>query len=219
MINYKIRERMDELIREGEQLWDENQKTPGRITTPVRFSQWTTSCLNLLDHLSISTNRFVLEFESWVRLETKEKVNVGAALGVLKSARDEYLRGFAVDYHLSVASAVFGDLLSQAEYLHGKDYLRASAVLLRAALEEALKMRAKAELLEISDKETITPLLHKLKKPEVGIITELQSKHLEGVAKIGNDAAHSRPFEYQSEDIHRAIEEVRATIGRLLSER
>lgn len=210
---------MDELIGEGEQQWWEFQKTPGTIKDPIRFTQWTTSCLNLLDRLSISTNRFVVEFESWAKRAPGREINLGAALGVLKSARVEYQRGFAIDYHLSVASAVFGDLLSQAEYLLGKGYLRASAVLVGAALEEALKSRAKTIPIEISEKETIVPLLHKLKAPNVGVITEVQSKNLEAVAKVRNDAAHGGSFDYQKEDVHRALAEVQAILGRILGER
>jgi hypothetical protein len=58
-----------------------------------------------LDKLSVSTNRFVVEFEQWAKRSEGRIINLGAALGVLKSARDEYVRGFAIDYHLAVASA------------------------------------------------------------------------------------------------------------------
>ena len=95
MINPQILERLDELIREGEQQWLEFQKTPRTIKDPVRFTQWTTRCLNLLDRLSISTNRFVVEFESWAKRAPGREINLGAALGILKSAREEYVRGFA----------------------------------------------------------------------------------------------------------------------------
>ncbi|MFH0809746.1 MAG: hypothetical protein V2A77_04680, partial [Pseudomonadota bacterium] len=83
MINPQILERLDELIREGEQQWWEFQKNkrPGVIEDPTRFTQWTTSCLNLLDHLSISTNRFVVEFEPWAKGAPGRAVNIGAALG------------------------------------------------------------------------------------------------------------------------------------------
>jgi len=219
MINQQMLERLDELIREGEQQWLDFQKTPGRIKDPVRFTQWTTSCLNLLDRLSISTNRFVVEFEPWAKPAPGREVNVGASLGVLKSARVEYERGFAIDYHLSVASAVFGDLLSQAEYLLDKGYLRASAVLIGAALEEALKSRAKAIPIEVSEKDTIVPLLHKLKAPNVGVITEVQSKNLEAVAKVRNDAAHGGSFEYRKQDVDRALAEVQTVLDRILGER
>lgn len=110
-------------------------------------------------------------------------------------------------------------MLSQAEYLLGKGYLRASDVLIGAALEEALKSRAKAIPIEISDKDTLVPLLHKLKAPNVGVITEVQSKNLEAVAKVKNDAAHGGTFDYQKDDVHRALTEVQTTLGRILGKR
>lgn len=219
MINPEVLGRLDELIHEGEQQWWEFQKSPGTIKDPVRFTQWTTSCLNLLDRLSISTNRFVIEFEAWAKRVPGREINQGAALGVLKSARDEYLKGFAIDYHLSVASAVFGDLLAQAEYLFEKGYLRAAAVLVGAALEEALRTRAKAIPIEVSEKDTLVPLLHKLKAPNVGVLTEVQSRTLEAVAKVRNDAAHGGAFIYNKDDVHRALADVQSTLGRILGER
>lgn len=214
MINPKIIQRFDELISEGEKQWWDYQKGTDKIKDPVRYFSWTTSCLNLLDRLSVSTNRFVTQFES-----TLPRLNIGAALGVLQSAREEYKKGLAIDYHLSVASAVFGDLLSQADYLLQKGYLRASAVLLGAALEEALKARAKAVQVEVSDRATITPLLHKLKAPDVGVLSEIQSKNLEAIAKVRNDAAHGGKFEYKHDDIESALSVVQITIGRILGER
>jgi hypothetical protein len=75
----------------------------------------------------------------------------------LKSARDEYVRGFAIDYHLAVASAVFGDLLHQADYLREKGYLRAAAVLAGAALEEGLRTKARAMAVSLPEKITLVP--------------------------------------------------------------
>src|SRR5881396_3774537 len=132
-VNPHIVERLDQLIKEGEQQLWQLQKNPGELRDAARVSQWTTSSLNLLDKLSVSTNRFVQEFERYGRV-SDGFLNIGLALGVLRAARDEYSRGLAVDYHLSVASSVFGDLLAEAEYLEGKGYLRAAAVLAGAAL-------------------------------------------------------------------------------------
>ena len=162
-VNQEIVKRFDALIAEGECLWRDFQDSPGMIMDPIRFARWTTSCLNLLDKLSISTNRFVTEFESWAKRAPGREINLGAALGVLNAARDEYHRGFAVDYHLAVASSVFGDLLEQSEYLLAKGYFRAAAVLAGASLEEAFKTRAKAISIPLTGKETLVPLSRLLK--------------------------------------------------------
>lgn len=109
MKNQQILNRLDQLISEGQQQWATFQaQKSGKVPDSVIWTKWTTSSLNLLDKLSISSNRFVKEFEIWVHPSTKGDVNIGGALGVLLSAREEYNLGFAVEYHLSVSAAVFG---------------------------------------------------------------------------------------------------------------
>ncbi len=175
--------------------------------------------MNILDKLSIHTNRFVVEFEKTFGKHGPHDTYPDRALGVLKSAREEYLRGFAIDYHLSVASAVFGDLIGQADYLIGKGYLRAAVVLFGAALEEALRSRARASNLDVPTKTTMTPLLHKLKAPEVGIIGDYDAKLLEAVITMRNKAAHGEPFSYTEEQVVQARNTAYATISKVLGER
>ncbi|MDR3751250.1 MAG: hypothetical protein P4K94_07155 [Terracidiphilus sp.] len=218
MTNPSILKRMDELILEGQLIWQSFNKDKPVIEDPVRFTQWTTSCLNLLDKLSISTNRFVTEFEAWAKRGRGFEINVGASLGVLMAARAEYAQGFAIEYHLSVASAVFGGLLHQAEYLFEKGYIRAATVLGGAALEEALKARALAIPIELSGRETLVPLLHKLKDKTVGVLTEFQATNLEAVAKLRNDAAHGGPFEYTKEQVEGALRAISDTLEQVLGQ-
>ena len=138
---------------------------------------------------------------------------------MLKSAFEEYTHGFAIDYHLSVASAVFGGLLDEAEYLLEKGYHRAAAVLIGAALEESLKSRARAAAVEITKKDTLVPVICKLKSPQVGILTDVQAKRLEAVARLRNDAAHGGEFNYNSEDVTQALQETQAVVDRILNAR
>lgn len=217
-VNHLILARFDTLISEGEKQWDEFRRNEnGMIMDIVSFTQWATSCLNLLDKLSVSTNRFVTQFEIWVRGGPGQKMNIGAALGVLKSARLEYSSGLAVEYHLSVAAAVFGSLLDEANYLLTKGYDRAAAVLLGAALEEGLKSRARAAGIEIGPKDTLNPVIVKLKDPAAGLITEFEAKRLEAVSRLRNDAAHGGGFDYKRQDVENALREVETMLGKLLA--
>jgi hypothetical protein len=212
-----IKQRLDDLIGEGERQWDEFLAAGGgTVKNPIRLTQWITSCLNLLDKLSISSNRFVKEFERWVTPSSSRDLNIGAALGVLKSARVEYSLGLAVEYHLFVSAAVFDGILDEAEYLLAKGYQRAAAVLIGAALEESLKTRARAMGLEVGPKDTLTPIIAKLKASDVRVLNEFEAKRLEALAKMRNDAAHDGEFNYQPEQISRALTEVRATLEQML---
>ena len=208
----------DELIPEGKRLWEEfKNNDDGMIMDIVAFTKWTTSCLNLLDKLSISTNRFVKQFEIWVTGGPGQKMNIGAALGVLESARHDYSCGMAVEYHLSVSAAVFNGLLDEASYLLRKDYGRAAAVILGAALEEGLKTRARSVPLKIGARETLNPVIVKLKAPAVGVLTEFEAKQLEAVARMRNDAAHGGEFDYSKAEIQAAYNQVESILRKLLS--
>jgi hypothetical protein len=216
-VNDRFLSRFDELIQEGEKLWEEHRKDKSdMLMNVVGFSQWSTSCLNLLDKLSISTNRFVTQFEPWVRGGDRP-INVGGALGVLRSARHEYSCGLAIEFQLSVSAAVFSGILDEARYLLEKGYTRAAAVLLGAALEEGLKARARAIPIALSPRDTLSPVIIKLKSSEVGVLTEFEAKRLEAIARLRNDAAHGGEFPYESSVVESALKEVEATLGRLLS--
>jgi len=215
--NTLISQRLEDLIGEGERQWEEFTNSGGDvIKNPIRLTQWITSCLNLLDKLSISSNRFVREFERWVTPGSSTKMNIGAALGVLKSARVEYSLGLAVEYHLSVSAAVFDGILDEADYLVSKGYLRAAAVLMGAALEEGLKTRARTEGIEVGPRDTLSPIIIKLKAPDVNVLNEFAAKRLESLAKMRNDAAHGSDFNYQLDEVSGALIEVRATLEQTL---
>jgi hypothetical protein len=220
MVTTPIRTRLDQLVAEGESIFAEFKKANnGVLEDSVRFTQWTTSCLNLLDKLSISTNRFVKEFELWARPDRARReadANIGAALGVLKSARDEYALGLAVEYHLSVSAAVFDGILDEADYLMERGCLRAAAVLIGAALEEGLKNRARTAGLEIGPKDTLNPVIAKLKAPDVHVLSDFDAKRLESIAKMRNDAAHGGDFNYQTGQVAQALGDVRATLEQTL---
>lgn len=215
--NPDILKRFDELIEQGTRILASLQRKGSLLGDEAsEVTQWATSCLNLLDKLSVSTNRFVSEFERYGRLDPKGVINMALPLGVIRAARDEYVRGLAVDYELAVSAAVFGGLLDEAEYLLSKTYFRAAAVMIGAALEEGLKARARAVPVEISPRDTIQPLLAKLKAPGVGVLNEMQAQSLQAIGRLRNDAAHGGAFEYQSDDIARALAEVRRTLNALL---
>ena len=91
-VNPEIVRRFDELIAEGDKQHKEAKN--GKVANEIMAAKWVTSSLNLLDKLSVSSNRFVEEFEHWVPNERMPyNVNFAAALGVLMAAREEYIQG------------------------------------------------------------------------------------------------------------------------------
>ena len=51
----------------------------------------------------------------------------------------------------------------------------------------------------------------------MGVLTEFESKRLEAIARLRNDAAHGGDFGYEAVTVESALKEVEATLGRLLS--
>jgi hypothetical protein len=210
--NPAILQRFDELIAEGQKLSENSLKS--KRLDPISYTQWATSCLNLLDKLSISTNRFVQEFEKYNSIQ-KNSINVGLPLGVLQSAQDEYVRGLAIDYHLSVSATVFGDLLSESRYLLEKGYIRAAAILARASLEETLRARARTiPNKQISSKIKLFDLLRMLK--EDGFITEFDEKRIDAHKRVGDAAAHGDEFPYTKDDVEKLILEAEDAVANYL---
>lgn len=219
-VNESVLARLDTLISEGERLWEEFKSNDnGMIMDIVACTRWSTSCLNILDKLSVSTNRFVKQFEVWIVGDFGRTINIGAALGILKSAKDEYSLGLAIDYHLSVSATIFSGLLDEAEYLIHKKYLRASAVLIGAALEEGLKTRARSELIKIGQKDTLNAVIQKLRTSDTDILTDFEAKELETIVKMRNDAAHGGEFNYSKKQVQDVLKKVEETLNRLLGER
>jgi hypothetical protein len=72
--------------------------------------------------------------------------------------------------------------------LNNKGYYRAVVVIAGAALEEGLKAIARASGIEITPKDTFTPVVHKLIAADV--INEFESKNIEALGDIRNKAAH-----------------------------
>jgi hypothetical protein len=215
--NPRVLSRFDDLIEEGKEIVRLLKASSGalRPEDAVKLTQWTTSCLNLLDKLSVSTNRFVREFERYA--EAGVGMTPGFALGVLESARAEYHIGLAIDYHLSVAASVFDGLLDQAKYLLEKGYPRAASVIGGSALEEGLKERARAEGVEFSDRDGIMRMVHKLKNPEIGVLNRFEADKLEGCAKLRNDAAHGGDFHYTEQDVANYLQEIEAALSKLFA--
>ena len=205
--------RFNELIAEGRVLHDSAVNNSRTFRDPAKVTRWTTSCLNLLDRLSVSTNRFVTEFERYA-LPRGDKLNLALPLGVLEAARTEYERGLAVDYHLGVAATVFVDLLDQARYLLERSYHQAAAVILGAALEEALRSRARAEGLEVANRETLNPLIDRLTK--AGTLSAFEGDRLRSIAKLRNDAAHGGQLLYGEPEVKLALEDATRTMSRIL---
>ena len=70
--------------------------------------------------------------------------------------------------------------------------------------------------IEVGPRDTLNPIIIKLKAPEVNVLNEFSAKRLESLAKMRNDAAHGGDFNYQLDEVSVALREVRATLEQIL---
>ena len=70
--------------------------------------------------------------------------------------------------------------------------------------------------MDIGPRDTLTPVIVKLKAPDINVLTEFEAKRLEAIAKLRNDAAHGGDFAYSEKDVDAALKEVESILSKLL---
>jgi hypothetical protein len=81
-------------------------------------------------------------------------------------------------------------------------------------LEEGLKARARASGIEIIPKDTLIPVVHKLKAANV--INEFEFKNIEALGDIRNKAAYGGDFPYSANDVKVMQERISEILSRLI---
>ena len=183
-LNSKILNRFDELIQEGQSIYDGIRVEPGKVTRlPTRFQgalrespktiideqackKWTVNFRSLLDHVlpQGSIHRQLLEdqktfFNSKHRIENQ--------LAALQAIREDFDQGFLEDITLQIETEIAADYMKQAENLLSEnqsgqfDHVPA-AVLSGAVLEKELRTLCSKQIPPISS----TKLNNKTKKEE-----------------------------------------------------
>lgn len=187
----EIVRKFGELIRQAATLHD--------ITLPA-----TTAQLVLLREVRASALNLLARVASPSSIYYRELAEAGftdhlALRGVLQAAMNDYRQGYIANNLLLISAEVFSDLLVQAEVLLEFDYKDASAVIVRAVLEDGLRRLCQAHGLPIEPRDTIGPLNDKLYRAKVYSV--LQHKEIVAKAQIGNDAAHGKWNQYTKDDV------------------
>jgi hypothetical protein len=135
---------------------------------------------------------------------------VADLLGTL-TALQTAIRAGVLQRVIDLARAeTFGDLLEQADYLFAEGFTLPAGVIGRAVLEEHLR--------NWCDRIGAAP---QKKRPMIGDfrqslidarkLTNIQAKHVESMAAVGNACAHNQPV--QDVDVERLLRDVRAFIA------
>lgn len=166
------------------------------------YAKWRGGCLNLLRVLGASADPWR---EGFKRKENTTTVGT-VMLGTLESIKAAIEQDLLFTVESLVMAEALSDLLEQAEHLSSKSYFLASGVLGRAVLEEHLrKWCDRVGSTPSKAKPTLNDFNTALRGHNHFTLAE--SKHVEAMAAIGNDAAHNKPT-LKKEDVQRLIPDV-----------
>ncbi len=221
-LDEKILRRFEELIEKGQEVLKtrSKQSEDGGIYlsdygVDCELShEWGASCLNILKRVFGSNSdhykRFDRLFENFVVSEPIKK-----AMGIIKSAKEEYQNGFLFDTRTLIEAEVFDDFLEQAQYLFNAGYFQVAAVIAGCVLEDCLRKLCLRENISLSPKPKLDLMNSELAKK--GIYNKLIQKKITALADLRNKAAHTKWGEFSSNDVEEMLTQVRAFIENFFS--
>ena len=144
--------------------------------------------------------RSVLNTNSFNFMNSHHYDHVAQMAGIFKAVKHDLDSGMLVDFRRLVQAELFSDFLEMAEYLANEGYKDASAVLLGAVLEDALRKISEARgisTLNANGKPLAMDALN-VQLGKDGAYNALVKKQVTSWSNLRNDAAHGRYDEYDA---------------------
>ena len=142
----------------------------------------------------------VLKTKGFTIMHSNYYDHVAQIGGIFKAVKHDVDTGMLIDFRRLVQAELFSDFLEMAEYLLGEGYKDASAVLLGAVLENALRKISDAREISTS-KANGRPLsieAMNVRLAKDGAYNALVKKQVTSWSNLRNDAAHGRYEEYDT---------------------
>ena len=214
-IDQKIIDRLEELIKSGEEVLQTNYSRSGgginyigdRGVNSQMSHQWGISCLNILGRVFGKESDHYQKFD---RLFPKfhDYTPVRKAMGILNAAKDDYENGYLFETRALIEAEVFGDFLEQAEHLLNSGYYQPAAVIAGSVLEDGLRRLCERRSISLPAKSTIDPMNVALAKD--GAYSSLVQKRITMLADIRNKASHGKWSEISEDDVKDMLTQVRS---------
>lgn len=194
-LDQRVLDRFEELIRLGEQVAQTRYgKSVGNMVVigddgvdSGLANQWGASCLNLLGRTfgsdSVHYKSFQAKFPKF-----HDYSPVKQALGILRSAKEDYEQGFLLDVRALIEAEAFDDFLEQGAHLLDSGYFQPAAVVIGSVLEDGLRKLCARQEIELSTKPKLDTMNAALAKS--GVYSKLTQKRVMALADIRNRAAH-----------------------------
>ncbi len=129
------------------------------------------------------------------------------ALGILRSAKEDYEQGFLLDVRTLIEAEVFDDFLEQGAHLLDSGYFQPAAVVIGSVLEDGLRKLCARQGIELSTKPKLDTMNAALAKS--GVYSKLTQKRVTALADIRNRAAHGEWDEFTHVDVETMLRDVR----------
>lgn len=168
--------------------------------------QWGTSCLNLLSRSFGSDSVHYRNFENlFPRFDDYGPII--QAVGVLRSAKDDYEQGFLFDARALIEAEVFDDFLDQGAHLLNSGYYQPAAVVVGSVLEDGLRKLCMKHEMSLPAKPKLDTMNAELAKQ--GVYNKLAQKQVTWLADIRNKAAHGEWDKFTKADVEDMLRGVR----------
>ena len=210
-VNEKIANRLDGLLKMGEELLATRKSLPSNAIGDDRINsqlghQWVTSVQNLLVRVFGENSEHYKNFSKQVEKHLSFSP-VFSAQGILKAAKDDFENEQLFDVRQLIEAEMFDDFLEQAEHLLEAGYYQPAAVVAGSVLEDGLRKLCKSKNIEIPEKPRLDTLNANLAKD--GVYSKLVQKRITAIADLRNKAAHGQWDEFTKEDVEEMIPSVR----------
>lgn len=160
----------------------------------------------LIDRLYGSDSQYTTMFQSilntdhFTSMHSNYYNHVAQIAGIFKAVKHDLESGMFVDFRRLIQAEVFSDFLEMAEYLANEGYKDASAVLLGAVLEDALRKLSEAHGIGTTNAngKPLAMDAMNVQLSKSGAYNALVQKQITSWSNLRNDAAHGRYKEYDA---------------------
>ena len=188
MLNDTFLKRFQELQEKSDSLPFHTRNRGGHYVPAGAWQGWATSCQNLIKAVYGENSPHYINFTESLKKCRGYDSEVHTLQGMFKSAKEDFEGGYVFNVDLKISGEVFGDFVVLAKESLTGGYKDVAAVLVTAALEDALKRYANANGLD-TDNRTMAEIINALKSK--GLVSGVQKSLLEAMPKIRNAALHA----------------------------
>ena len=149
----------------------------------------------------------VLDTSDFTQMHSNHYAHVAQMAGIFKAVKHDLEAGMLVDFRRLVQAELFSDFLEMAEYLANEGYKDASAVLLGAVLEDALRKISEAHGISTvnANGKPLAMDAMNVQLGKSGAYNALVKKQVTSWSNLRNDAAHGRYEEYDAGQVNQMM--------------